>query len=366
MDLSKVYDCLLHDFLIAKLEACGSLNLLLDYLSFRKQKTKVGSYYIKWSKVRRGIPQGSTLGPLLSNIIINHIFMIIQQSDICNFPDDNALYSCGETLTETKENLIFDTKIILNWFRLNSLKANPVKFQFMILEDKYHHKQILKINSVKVEANDDVLLLGITCNKILTLKQHIESLYWKKQYKLHVLRHIREFPTITKTKILRNGFIDSQFSYAPLLWMFCRKTLYSKIKKIHHKTLNVVHESNDTYNNLLLQSNAVSVHERHLSFLMTEIYKSISQLNPEFMWFNSSSFTHKYMPYSLGKGFTLGLPKAHSFYYGTRADHFRGSLIWIYLPAVVKSSNSLFKFKNKIKNIGDTDCRCLVCRDMIL
>ena len=84
------------------------------------------------------------------------------------------------------------------------------------------------------------------------------------------------------------------------------------------------------------------------------------------MWFNSSSFTHKYTPYNLRKGFTLGLPKAHSFYYGTVADHFRGSLIWIYLPAVVKSSNSLFKFKNKIKNIGDIDCRCLICRDMIL
>ena len=33
------------------------------------------------------------------------------------------------------------------------------------------------------------------------------------------------------------------------------------------------------------------------------------------------------------------------------------------LPAVVKSSNSLFEFKNKIKNIGDIDCGCLICRD---
>ena len=60
MDLSKAYDCLPHDLLIAKLEAYGldngSLNLLLDYLSFRKQKTKVGSAYSKWSKVRCGIP----------------------------------------------------------------------------------------------------------------------------------------------------------------------------------------------------------------------------------------------------------------------------------------------------------------------
>ena len=98
MDLSKAYDCLPHDLLIAKLEAYGfdngSLNLLLDYLSFKKQSTKVGSAYSKWSKIRRGIPQGSILGPLLFNIFINDIFMIIEQSDICNFADDNTLYSC--------------------------------------------------------------------------------------------------------------------------------------------------------------------------------------------------------------------------------------------------------------------------------
>ena len=82
--------------------------------------------------------------------------MIIEQSDICNFADDNSL---------SKENLISDTKSILNWFRLNSLKANPGKFQFMILGDRSHHKHILKINSIKVEASDDVLLLGITIDK---------------------------------------------------------------------------------------------------------------------------------------------------------------------------------------------------------
>ena len=97
MDLSKAYDSLCHDLLIAKLEAYGlgngSLNLLLDYLTFRKQRTKVGSAYSKWSKMRPGSPQESILGPILFNIFINNIFMIIEQSDICNFADDNTLYS---------------------------------------------------------------------------------------------------------------------------------------------------------------------------------------------------------------------------------------------------------------------------------
>ena len=101
--------------------------------------------------------------------------------------------------------------------------------------------------------------------------------------------------------MLGNAFIDSQFNYAPLLWMF-RRTLYSKIKKIHHKTLKGIYESNDTYENLLLQSNTVSVHQRHVRFLMIVIYKSISQLNPQFMWF---FFKHKDMPYNLRKGATL-------------------------------------------------------------
>ena len=55
MDLSKAYDCLRHDLSTAKLEAyglgSGSLNFLLDYLTFREQRTKVDSAYSKWPKV---------------------------------------------------------------------------------------------------------------------------------------------------------------------------------------------------------------------------------------------------------------------------------------------------------------------------
>ena len=97
MDLPKVYDCLRHDLSVAKSEAYGlgngSLNFLLDCLTFRKQRTKVGSTFSKWSKIRRGIPQGSILWLNLFNIFINDIFMIIEQSAICNFVDDDSLYS---------------------------------------------------------------------------------------------------------------------------------------------------------------------------------------------------------------------------------------------------------------------------------
>ena len=169
MDLLRAYYCLPHDLLIANLEACGldnrSLNFLLNYFSFRKQRTKFVSAYSKWNSIRLGIPLGSILGSLLFNIFTNNIFMITGQSVICNFANDNTLKSCGERSTEIKESLISNTKSILNWFRLNSLKANPGKLKFMILGDKSHHKHILKINSIRAECNDDVLLLELQLTK---------------------------------------------------------------------------------------------------------------------------------------------------------------------------------------------------------
>ena len=57
-----------------------------------------------------------------------------------------------------------------------------------------------------------------------------------------------------------------------------------KIEKIHHRTLKVIYQSEESCENLLLESSSVFVHQRHPRFLETEIYKSMTQINPEFMW----------------------------------------------------------------------------------
>ena len=82
---------------------------LVSILPLVSKVFEISSAYSKWSKIRREIPQGSILGPLssvfvlLMLIFINDVFAIIKQSDICDFADDNTLYSCGEKLTEIRE-----------------------------------------------------------------------------------------------------------------------------------------------------------------------------------------------------------------------------------------------------------------------
>ena len=89
-----------------------------------------------WNETKAGVPRGSILGPLLFNVFINDIFMFIEKSEICNFADDNTIHDYGENLSNILENLKYDMKVLLKWFRINSFQANPGKFQFMILGKK--------------------------------------------------------------------------------------------------------------------------------------------------------------------------------------------------------------------------------------
>ena len=102
--------------------------------------------------------------------------------------------------------------------------------------------------------------------------------------------------------------------------MFCRK-LY-KIEKNHHRTLRAIYQYEEFYESFLLKSSSVSVHQKHLHFLVTEIYKSTTQINPEFTWFY---FSYNNISYNLWKGPILYFPSMHSTYYGTNSVHFRGS-----------------------------------------
>ena len=115
-----------------------------------------------------------------------------------------------------------------------------------------------------MKESDKVELLGITIDKALNFKKHIENLCCTAQYKLHALRRIRKYLALDKAKLLSNAFIDSQCNYAPLIWMFCHKTTYLKMQKIHHKTLKVIYQSDASYDDLLQLSNSVSLHQRHL------------------------------------------------------------------------------------------------------
>ena len=136
IDLSKAFDCICHDLLIAKLNAYGlslpALKLITDYLQNRKQKTKIGSIYSDWEDIISGVPQSSILGPLLFNIFLCDLFLEDENNYFANYADDTTPYSVGSTKTEVLENLSGITKKLFTWFANNQMKANDDKCHLLL------------------------------------------------------------------------------------------------------------------------------------------------------------------------------------------------------------------------------------------
>ena len=131
MDLSKAFDCLPHNLLLAKLKAYGltdhSNNLLRNYLSNRKQRVKISINCSEWQNISKGVPQGSILGPILFNIFLNDIFASLNETTLYNYVDDNTICNRDENIDNVKSHLVSMTKIAIDWFERNCMQANPEK-----------------------------------------------------------------------------------------------------------------------------------------------------------------------------------------------------------------------------------------------
>ena len=96
MDLSKAFDTINHDLLIAKLHAfdfsSDTLKFLYSYLNNRLHRNKINQKFSSWKELSQGVPQGSALGLLLFNIYLNNLFFLFQSTNVCNFADDKTFY----------------------------------------------------------------------------------------------------------------------------------------------------------------------------------------------------------------------------------------------------------------------------------
>ena len=107
--------------------------------------------------------------------------------------------------------------------------------------------------------------------------------------------------------------------------MFCNKTDYKFIKRVHKRALRLIHFNfSMPYDNLLLLENTNNIHTKHLYFLMIETFKSVNKLNPEIMW---DSIETRNVPYSLRSGSTLKLTSNNTTNFGLNSISFRSSLV---------------------------------------
>ena len=158
-------------------------------------------------------------------------------------------------------------------------------------------------------------------------------------------------------------FIHSQFNYCPLIWMFHNRTLNNKINNLQERDLRIVYKNGIlTFQELLHMDNSITIHQRNLQWLATEMYKVKNNISPLPM---QELFTKQTNVHGLRNKRCWKIPNARSVHYGTETIRYRGPKTWEVVPPAIKNSKSLREFKVKIKGWNPEGCTCRLCKTYI-
>ena len=190
MDLSKAFDRLHHNLMVANLGVYGfsqdALQYMRSYLTNRQQRVRVNRNFSTYENIIAGVLQGSILGPLLFNIFINDLFLVVSNSYLSNYADDNTLYAFGYNLEEIKNTLRFDFDLVSKLFEENYMVLNADKCYFMCY-GKNTENQTFIFNNLIFNNSNEEKIHGSTLNNNLTSESHIKILSRKAAKKMGAL-----------------------------------------------------------------------------------------------------------------------------------------------------------------------------------
>ena len=364
-DLSKAFDCIKHDLLIAKLAAYGfdshSLSFAFRYLNERKQRTKIHNSYSPYANIACGVPQGSILGPLLFNINICDMLFEKYECDIASYADDNTSHTYDSDLCTVLSKLKNCTDNLFTWFKENHMKPNGDKCNILVTTEK---SVSVNIGGSNVTNKKEQKLLGIKFDSSLSFEGHITNLCKKASPKLHALARIINYMDLLERKVSMKAIVTSQFSYCPLIWMLHNRTLNNGINNIHERALILKYKDNkSSFKQLLEKDHSVTVHPKNLQVLVIEIFKVKNNLVPDIMKY---VFELKEPPYKLrseSNHFTRRNVKTT--YYGLLSIKHRAPQIWELVPQSIRKCKTLNELKTKIKSCYSDHCPCRLCKTHI-
>ena len=145
-----------------------------------------------------------------------------------------------------------------------------------------------------------------------------------------------------------NSFFKTQFNYCPLIWIYDSRENDRKINRLHERCLRIIYnDKQSSFNELLEKDGSVSIHERNLQVLASEIYKISNGLSTPLM---KDIFPVNRNPYNLRQNSQFSRPQINTVYHGTESVSNLGPKIWGLVPSNLKDLSDLDKFKKAIKH----------------
>ena len=353
LDLSKAFDLINHDILLQKLRCYifdeNTIQLIRSFLTNRTQQVLSNGLLSTTSFIKLGVPQGSTLGPLLFSLFINDLPLAITSEKVETdlFADDATLHAADKDITTISSELQLALGEVSKWCLVNDMVINPSKTESMVITTRQKHQLEpllldITVDCIPVQQVNHHKLLGVTVDNCLSWQNHVEVTSKHLSRHLYVLSQLKHITDEFTRKMFYEAHIKSHIDYASTLWDGCSENLFKKLCSLHRRSAKLINPDPLLTTDQKLRSLDMLPLKEHLLL-------------------NKSIFMYKYFSGALPLYLNGLLPKIKQSLYATsrcsltmplpRIDLIKTSLcysggtLWESLPTDVQRARSLRMFK---------------------
>ena len=356
LDFSKAFDTISHDILLRKLEHMGFrgpiYQWIKSFLTSRKQYVNLGGSSSDILDTKMGVPQGSTLGPLLFILYINDMSNSLENLKIVHFADDSTIHTTLNKSMNIAPQINTSLSCINNWLIANKLHLNIGKTKYMIISIKDKPPDLnLIIGSSCIERTNVQKFLGIYIDDKVSFRVHTNKIAAKLSQGVGLLRKMKHIVPRNVLKNLFYAFIYSRFTYGITCYGSAYQNQIQRIKNLVNRALKLVVNRHTLTPDICKNERLFDFDMAYRYFCSINMYRIIQLNNHEFLATKLQSYqtNHSHETRSVqNQHLTLPLFRLSKC---QRSFLYNGIQIWNLLPLNIRIiEDDLNSFKKLLKN----------------
>jgi hypothetical protein len=367
LDLSAAFDTIDHDIFLHRAQHTlgirdGANDWLRSYFTGRSQAVALAEVVSSDASLKYGVPQGSVLGPKGFCMYTLPLGAILRKHNMAymTYADDTQAY-----ITITNESQWNDTAAAIAmcfadikiWMNSNFLRLNEDKTDFIVFTSKNRSRPQqqfqLQLGSTLLQPSEHVRNLGIVQDNALTMERQINSVTKSGYYHLRRIAKIRKSIPKETCKALVQATVISRLDYCNGIYIGLPRTLTDRLQRVQNAAARVISGArrNAHITPVLKDLHQLPIVHRVQYKVLLLTFKAMRGCSPGYM----EEMVVPYQPGTIGRRLRsssqtlLQVPRVKTKSYGERTFTYAATKLWNGLPEELRSTETLFVFKKKLK-----------------